>query len=210
MARSPRQAAAAATAPKWLTPAQLEAWQALTLLLARLPTALEAQLQRDSQLSYIEYYALAALSEQSDRTMRMSELAVLTNAELSRLSHLITRLQKRGYVRREPDPDDGRYTNAVLTDAGYDLVVAAAPGHVAAVRELVIDAQTDKLTINEVRARLDRFAPGILVIPTAPSYLFWRCPPPELRVPMEWFAALGKNTSWGTDIETRNVLFLPR
>ena len=133
----------AATAPKWLTPAQLEAWQALTLLLARLPTALEAQLQRDSQLSYIEYYALAALSEQPDRMMRMSELAMLTNAELSRLSHLITRLQKRGYVRREPDPDDGRYTNAVLTDAGYDLVVAAAPGHVAAVRELVIDALDD-------------------------------------------------------------------
>lgn len=140
MARSPRRAD---TAPKWLTPAQLEAWQALTLMLARLPTALEAQLQRDSQLSYIEYYALAALSEQSDRTMRMSELAVLTNAELSRLSHLVTRLQKRGYVRREPDPDDGRYTNAVLTDAGYDLVVAAAPGHVAAVRELVIDALDD-------------------------------------------------------------------
>ena len=143
MARSPRQAAAAATAPKWLTPAQLEAWQSLTLLLARLPTALEAQLQRDSQLSFVEYYALAALSERPDRTMRMSELAVLTNAELSRLSHLITRLQKRGYVRREPDPDDGRYTNAELTDAGYDLVVAAAPGHVAAVRELVIDALDD-------------------------------------------------------------------
>ena len=143
MARSPRQARAAAPAPKWLTPAQLEAWQALTLMLARLPTTLEAQLQRDSQLSFVEYYALAALSERLDRTMRMSELAVLTNAELSRLSHLITRLQKRGYVRREPDPDDGRYTNAVLTDAGYDLVVAAAPGHVAAVRELVIDALDD-------------------------------------------------------------------
>src|SRR3981189_1221908 len=143
MARSHRQAAATATAPKWLTPAQLEAWQALTLMLARLPTALEAQLQRDSQLSYIEYYALAALSERPDRPMRMSELAVLTTAQLPRLSHLITRLQKRGYVRREPDPDDGRYTNAVLTDAGYDLVVAAAPGHVAAVRELVIDAIDD-------------------------------------------------------------------
>src|SRR5258705_12500064 len=142
MARS-RQAGAAASAPNWLTPAQLEAWQALTLLLARLPTALEAQLQRDSQLSYVEYYALAGLSEQPDHAMRMSELAVLTNPELSRLSHLITRLQKRGYVRREPDPVDGRYTNAVLTDAGYDLVVAAAPGHVAAVRELVIDALDD-------------------------------------------------------------------
>src|ERR1700682_3077978 len=140
MARSPRQAVAAATAPKWLTPGQLEAWQALTLMLARLPTALEAQLQRDSQLSYVEYYALAALSERPDRTMRLSELAVLTNAELSRLSHLITRLEKRGYVRREPDEPDGRCPNAVLTYAGYDHLFAAAPGHVATVRELVIDA----------------------------------------------------------------------
>ena len=161
MARSPGQAAAAATTPKWLTPAQLEAWQALTLMLARLPTALEAQLQRDSRLSYIEYYALAALSERPDRTMRMSELAVLTNAELSRLSHLITRLQKRGFVRREPDSNDGRYTNAVLTDAGYDVVVAAAPGHVAAVRELVIDALDDTAlaalqnSAERINARID-------------------------------------------------------
>jgi DNA-binding MarR family transcriptional regulator len=161
MARSPKQAAAADTARKWLTPAQLEAWQALTLMLARLPTALEAQLQRDSQLSYIEYYALAALSERPDHTMRMSELAVLTNAELSRLSHLITRLQKRGLVRREPDLNDRRYTNAVLTDAGYDVVVAAAPGHVAAVRELVIDALDDSAlaalrnSAERVNARID-------------------------------------------------------
>ena len=120
-------------------------------MLARLPTALEAQLQRDAQLSYIEYYALAALSERPQHTMRMTELAVLTNAELSRLSHLITRLQKRGYVRREPDPNDGRSTNAVLTEAGYDHVVAAAPGHVAAVRELVIDA----LDVNALKALQD-------------------------------------------------------
>jgi anaerobic magnesium-protoporphyrin IX monomethyl ester cyclase len=69
----------------------------------------------------------------------------------------------------------------------HDDIVRA--GHEA----MVIDAQTDGLTLEEVRTRLDRFAPGILVIPTAPSYLFWRCPPPELRVPMEWFAALGKD-----------------
>ena len=49
----------------------------------------------------------------------------------------------RAYVRREPDPNDGRSTNAVLTEAGYEYVVAAAPGHVAAVRELVIDALDD-------------------------------------------------------------------
>ena len=66
----------------------------------------------------------------------------------------------------------------------HDQILAA--GH----RALVIDAQTDNLTIDDVRHRIDRFAPDFLVIPTAPSYLFWRCPPPELRVPMEWFAAL--------------------
>jgi anaerobic magnesium-protoporphyrin IX monomethyl ester cyclase len=69
----------------------------------------------------------------------------------------------------------------------HDQIVGA--GH----ESLLIDAQTDSLTIDEVRERLDRYAPGIVVIPTAPSYLFWRCPQPELRIPMEWFAALGRN-----------------
>ena len=112
-------------------------------MLAPLPTALEAQLQRDAQLSYIEYYALANLSDAPNHTMRLSELAVLTNAEISRLSHLVTRLEKRGFVQRQPDPTNGRYTNAVLTDAGHEHLAAAAPGHVAAVRELVIDALED-------------------------------------------------------------------
>jgi DNA-binding MarR family transcriptional regulator len=112
-------------------------------MLPRLLTALETQLQRDAQLSYVEYYVLAGLSDQPEHTMRMSQLAILTNAELSRLSHLIRRLEKRGYVRREPDPSDGRYTNAILTDVGYANLAAAAPGHVARVRELVIDALDD-------------------------------------------------------------------
>ncbi|MGH3415656.1 MAG: MarR family winged helix-turn-helix transcriptional regulator [Actinocrinis sp.] len=108
-------------------------------MLARLPAALEQQLQCDSQLSYVEYYVLASLSDQADRTMRMSGLAVLANSELSRLSHLMGRLEKRGFVRRAPDPTDGRYTNAILTDAGYAHLVKSAPGHVARVRELIID-----------------------------------------------------------------------
>jgi DNA-binding MarR family transcriptional regulator len=70
----------------------------------------------------------------------MSELAEVTNASLSRLSHLIKRLERRNLVRREPDPTDGRYTNAILTPAGFGLLVASAPAHVAEVRELVIDA----------------------------------------------------------------------
>ena len=143
MPTSRRRGAADTPQPRWLTPAQLDAWKSVTLMLPRLLTALETQLQRDAQLSYVEYYVLAGLSDQAEHTMRMSQLAILTNAELSRLSHLIRRLEKRGYVRREPDPSDGRYTNAILTDAGYANLVAAAPGHVARVRELVIDALDD-------------------------------------------------------------------
>src|SRR5256886_15189404 len=56
---------------------------------------------------------------------------------------------------------------------------------------ILIDAQVEKLTTAQVRQRLDEFHPNFLVIPTAPSYLFWRCPPPELRVPRNWFAELG-------------------
>jgi DNA-binding MarR family transcriptional regulator len=125
---------------RWLTPDELETWRALSLLLARLPTALGNQLQCDSELSYVEYYVLAGLSDQPDHTIRMSSLAVLANSELSRLSHLISRLERRGFVRREPDPTDGRFTKAVLTSSGHAYIVDAAPGHVEQVRHLVFDA----------------------------------------------------------------------
>src|SRR5258706_3543791 len=87
--------------PRWLTPEQLAAWQQFSLMLARLPATLEQQLQRDAQLSFLEYYVLAGLSDQPEHTMRMSRLAVIANAELSRLSHLVSRLERRGFVRRE-------------------------------------------------------------------------------------------------------------
>lgn len=131
-------------------------------LMAQLPWALEGQLQRDAQLSVYEYYALAMLSEGTDHTLRMSELATLTNASLSRLSHLVKRLEVRGFVRREPDPADGRYTLAVLTLVGYQHLAASAPDHVRQVRSLVMDALTpDQLTAlreisDQVLARLDR------------------------------------------------------
>jgi len=118
----------------------METWRALSLLLAKLPTALSTQLQRDAGLSFVEYYVLASLSDQPDWTIRMSRLAVLANSELSRLSHLMARLEKRGFVRREPDPTDGRFTNAILTDSGYALLVDAAPAHVGQVRSVVFDA----------------------------------------------------------------------
>ncbi|MFF3564624.1 MarR family winged helix-turn-helix transcriptional regulator [Streptomyces sp. NPDC002574] len=148
--------------PRWLTPAELETWQHFGLMLDRLPTALDAQLQRDAHLSYIEYYVLAGLSEQPGHRMRMSDLAVRANSEQSRLSHMMSRLERRGLVRREPDPTNGRYTQAILTDAGHAHLTEAAPGHVARVRDLVFDvldpAELDVLRVaaEKISARIDR------------------------------------------------------
>ncbi|PUA81220.1 MarR family winged helix-turn-helix transcriptional regulator [Nocardioides currus] len=128
--------------PDWLTPDEREAWLALASLTIRLPGALDTQLRRDAGLSHFEYTVLAALSEAPRRTLRMSELAVLAEGSLSRLSQVVSRLEGRGFVRRTPDPDDGRSTLATLSAKGWKKVVATAPGHVAEVRRLVLDPLT--------------------------------------------------------------------
>jgi DNA-binding MarR family transcriptional regulator len=124
---------------KWLTDAELHSWLSVVRLMTWLPWSIDQQLRRDSKLGMVEYQALAMLSKSPHRTMRMSSLAEVTNASLSRLSHLAERLEARGLVRREPDPADGRFTNAILTDEGLRTLTEAAPGHVAHVRSLVID-----------------------------------------------------------------------
>ena len=124
-------------------------------MLAKLRWALECQLERDAGLSFIEYHALARLSEEPGPCLRMSELAALTNASLSRLSHLAKRLESSGFIRREPDPTDGRFTRAVLTDTGYAKLVASAPAHVAAVRTLVID-EFQPRELNRLRNAAER------------------------------------------------------
>ncbi|MFJ2214295.1 MarR family winged helix-turn-helix transcriptional regulator [Streptomyces sp. NPDC101062] len=129
--------------PVWLSSEELRVWQALHTVLLLLPIALDRQLQKESELSLLEYYVLAGLSEKASGTARLSDISFLTNAELSRVSHLVTRMEKRGLLRRRPDPDDGRYTNAVLTGEGRDHVRKAAPGHVAAVRQLIFDGLGD-------------------------------------------------------------------
>jgi DNA-binding MarR family transcriptional regulator len=124
---------------KWLTPDELSSWLSVVRLIIRLPWSLDQQLQRDSNLAMVEYQVLAKLSESPHRTMRMSALAEVANASLSHLSRVINRLADRGLVRREADVTDGRFTNAILTDDGFQILAAAAPGHVAHVRSLVID-----------------------------------------------------------------------
>lgn len=123
----------------WLSPGQLASWLSVVRLITRLPWAIDSQLQRDADLSMVEYMTMAMLSEAPEWTLRMSELAERTSTSLSRLSHLVKRLESRGYARREPDPTDGRFTNAILLPAGMSKLESAAPGHVAHVRRLVVD-----------------------------------------------------------------------
>jgi len=153
--RKPRNRRAQTEPTRWLTANEEAAWRAFASVLVRLPWALECQLQRDADLSFIEYHALAMLSETPDHTRRMSDLAAVTNASLSRLSHLIKRLEVRGFVRREADPTDGRYANAFLTKAGHEYLVASAPAHVATVRQIVIDPFT-KVELRQLHEAAER------------------------------------------------------
>ncbi|MEH1015712.1 MarR family transcriptional regulator [Micromonospora sp. CPCC 206060] len=151
---------------RWLDQDEQQLWRRLVAVLTLLPAEFDAQLQRDADLTQFGYGVLAMLSETPGRSRRMSELAALVNGSQSRLSHLIGRLERQGWVRRERAEGDGRGWRAVLTDAGYDKVVAAAPGHVAQVRSLVFDAltPTQQSQLDEIctalLARLDPPCPG--------------------------------------------------
>ncbi len=156
---------------RWLTEDELQAWVRLVAVVELLPGSLEQQLRRDSGLSHFEYYVMAMLSEAPGRRLRMTALAARANATLSRLSHVVSRLEERGLVERAPCPEDGRATNAFLTPAGWDVVVAAAPGHVEQVRRMVFDALEPE-QVSQLRAIagavLDRLDPdGVVTAPYA-------------------------------------------
>lgn len=152
----------------WLTAEELHDWFALVALAERLPAVLDAHLQREAGLSMFEYVVLAHLSESPGRVRRMSQLALLANGSLSRLSHGVARLEARGWVLRRPCADDGRATEAVLTEAGWEKVVATAPLHVREVRRLVLDPLTA-----QQRAALGVAARAVLAAtdPAAASWL---------------------------------------
>jgi DNA-binding MarR family transcriptional regulator len=132
--------------PRWLNEEDREAWVPFVTMLWWLPAAIDDQLQRDSGLSHFEYGILAALSGADAATLRMSELAIYAHGSLSRLSRAVARLEGRGWVTRKPDPTDGRYTLATLTDDGRAVVVEAAPGHIEFVNRLVFDVLTKSQT----------------------------------------------------------------
>jgi DNA-binding MarR family transcriptional regulator len=140
----------------WLTPDERSAWLRFAAVLQLLPAALDTQLTRDEDLTHFDYFSLAMLSEASSRTLRMTALANRTNATLPRLSRVMSRLESLGFVVRRPCPTDGRATNVTLTDAGWDKVVQAAPGHVETVRATVFDPLTQDQVrqLEDICARL--------------------------------------------------------
>ncbi len=122
------------------TDEERDAWAPLAALLELLPRRLDAQLQRDDDLTHFDYFTLSILALAPGHAVRMSALASMSHATLPRMSQAVTRLQGRGYVRRERAADDARATDVALTHTGRRAVIGATPGHVRNVRDNVLDA----------------------------------------------------------------------
>ncbi|MEO7126368.1 MAG: MarR family winged helix-turn-helix transcriptional regulator [Nakamurella sp.] len=131
------------TEVRWLNDREAAAWQAVLSLGQPLFSALGRDLQRESGLSMADYQVLVVLSECDTDVLAYRELAEETGWEKSRLSHHITRMERRGLVRREGCVDDARSANIALTALGRESIETAAPGHVASVRRLLIDVLSD-------------------------------------------------------------------
>lgn len=125
--------------PQWLNEEEREGWLFLSSIMFNLPGQLESQLQADSDLSFVEYMVLAMLSESPHHKLTMTELARQTNTLLPRLSRVVTRLEKDGFVERAVWKKDRRVSICHLLPEGRAKVHDAAPGHVAAVRQLIFD-----------------------------------------------------------------------
>jgi DNA-binding MarR family transcriptional regulator len=125
--------------PRWLNAAEMKAWRRYIIASRRLLEALDDDLAAHD-ISMSDYEVLAQLSEAPDRRMRMSELADVAMISRSRLSHRIKVMEKAGWVKREACPIDKRGYFAVMTPKGWKAIVAAAPDHVASVRERFLDA----------------------------------------------------------------------
>ena len=129
---------------RWLSPEERQAWLALYAVATRLPGTLDADLFRRARITLFDYHVLAMTSESPEKQLAMSELAVRSNASLSRLSHVVKKLEQRGWMRRFPSPKDARVTTAAITDEGMAALTELAPGHVESVRNAVFDALDER------------------------------------------------------------------
>ncbi|MGA8996057.1 MAG: MarR family transcriptional regulator [Nocardioidaceae bacterium] len=157
---------------RWLDEDEQRAWLRLAGVMLKLSPALDSQLQRDDDLTHFDYLCLAMLSESDDRTLAMSELASRTNASLSRLSHVVSKLERRGWVVRTPSPRSRRVTLVRLAEDGWQVLVAAAPGHVETVRSLVFDGLSaqDVAALERIAGHIvDRIEASQLRAPVAPA-----------------------------------------
>jgi DNA-binding MarR family transcriptional regulator len=143
---------------RWLDEEQQRTWRAFLDAVQVLQRGLDAQLQDEADMPHGYYELLVRLSEAPDRRMRMSALADAAVSSRSRLSHAVAQLESRGWVRREPCPTDKRGQIAVLTDEGFAALAAAAPGHVEAVRALLVDRLTPE-QLCQLRAISEAIAP---------------------------------------------------
>ncbi|MDE8670453.1 MarR family transcriptional regulator [Pseudarthrobacter sp. H3Y2-7] len=132
------------TEPRWLNADERRAWLAILSINTLLPAALDSQLHTAGKVSLFDYNVMAMLSEAEGHFLPMSELAARTSSSLSRLSHVVSKLEKRGWLERRPHPRDARVTTAHLSDDGMATLVNLAPGHVEAVRTKFLDALTDR------------------------------------------------------------------
>jgi DNA-binding MarR family transcriptional regulator len=132
------------------------AWLQLVSTFTLLPAALDSQLQREAGMSHFEFAVMAALYRQPDRSLQLKELAVVANGSLSRLSHVISRMERRAWVRRTSGAK-GRATHAVLTDEGYRKLIATGPIHFREVRRLVFDVLTPEevIALRQVTGRIN-------------------------------------------------------
>jgi DNA-binding MarR family transcriptional regulator len=124
--------------PRWLSIDQQRVWRAYLAAVNRIDEHLDAAL-RQFGLDLGEYEIMVHLSEAPQRELRMSELADKVRQSRSRLTHTITRMEHKGLVARGACPADRRGVVANLTEAGWELLVCAAPHHVESVREVLVD-----------------------------------------------------------------------
>lgn len=146
---------------RWLTPEEQRTWRTLLETTQMVLDGTARQLTRDSGLSHPDYEILARLSEAEDRSLRMCDLATTTLFSRSRLSHAVDRLEALGWVTRRTHPEDRRGMIATLTDEGFAVLEAAAPGHVDFVRRAVFEGLSAR-QVSELRRTMSRIQANLM------------------------------------------------